>query len=112
MMLLKEQLSLTDEKFRRNGLGCHTFVGAQGRNKGQEAKETFSTLQELSQLLNTGLDSQSLSLCVRLCEQGAHPEALATIIRELRRESQAIKAAAASSSGASHNNNSNKENHY
>ena len=77
-----------------------------------EARETFSTLQELSQLLNTGLDSQSLSLCVRLCEQGAHPEALATIIRELRRESQAIKAAAASSSGASQNNNSNKENHY
>jgi len=34
-MLLEEQLSLTDEKFRRNGLGCHTFVGAQGRNKGQ-----------------------------------------------------------------------------
>ena len=35
MMLLEEQLSLTDEKFGRNELGCHTFVGAQGRNKGQ-----------------------------------------------------------------------------
>ena len=35
MMLLEEQLSLTDEKFRGNELGCHTFVGAQGRNKGQ-----------------------------------------------------------------------------
>lgn len=78
-----------------------------------EARETFSTLKELSELLNTGLDGESLRLCVRLCEQGAHPEALATIIRELRRESQAIKAAAASSSGTSSQKSSNnKENHY
>ena len=69
-------------------------------------------------LLNTGLDSETLAICVRLCEQvpddleilemefmpdfplirllnnftqGANPEALATIIRELRRESNAIQ---------------------
>ena len=34
-----------------------------------EAKQTFNTLQELSKLLNTGLDSESLALAVRLCEQ-------------------------------------------
>ena len=56
-----------------------------------EAKDTFATLFELSKLLNTGLDQNSLAICVRLCEQGAHPEALATIVRELRRESQAIR---------------------
>lgn len=56
-----------------------------------EARETFTTLFELSKLLNTGLDSDSLAICVRLCERGAHPEALATIVRELRRESQAIR---------------------
>ena len=56
-----------------------------------EAKETFATLLELSKLLNTGLDADSLALCVRLCERGAHPEALATVVRELRRESQAIR---------------------
>lgn len=56
-----------------------------------EAKETFATLFELSKLLNTGLDADSLALCVRLCERGAHPEALATVVRELRRESQAIR---------------------
>ena len=55
------------------------------------AKETFSTLQELSRLLNTGLDQESLSLCVRLCENGANPEALATVIREIRKQSEAIK---------------------
>jgi len=56
-----------------------------------EAKETFATLLELSKLLNTGLDADTLALCVRLCERGAHPEALATVVRELRRESQAIR---------------------
>ena len=38
------------------------------------AKETFNTLQELSRLLNTGLDPDSLALCVQLCENGANPE--------------------------------------
>jgi len=56
-----------------------------------DARETFGTLLEISKLLNTGLDSETLAICVRLCEQGANPEALATIIRELRRESNAIQ---------------------
>lgn len=99
------------------GAGSTRGSGSVGNSAILEAKDTFSTLQELSRLLNTGLDSESLALCVRLCEQGAHPEALATVIRELRRESQAIKAAAASTSGSSstncHRNTNNKENqHY
>ena len=56
-----------------------------------DARETFQTLHEISRLLNTGLDMETLAICVRLCEQGANPEALAIIIRELRRESEAIK---------------------
>jgi mitotic-spindle organizing protein 1 len=55
------------------------------------AKETFSLLQDISQLLNTGLDSESLAICVKLCENGVNPEALATVIRELRKQSEAIK---------------------
>uniref|UniRef100_G3MSU6 Mitotic-spindle organizing protein 1 n=1 Tax=Amblyomma maculatum TaxID=34609 RepID=G3MSU6_AMBMU len=50
-------------------------------------KETFDVLLEMSQLLNTGLDAQSLALCVRLCENGANPEALADLIKELRNKS-------------------------
>ena len=48
-------------------------------------------LMEISNLLNTGLDSETLVLCVKLCEAGVNPEALASVIRELRRESAAIK---------------------
>uniref|UniRef100_A0A023FYD4 Putative mitotic-spindle organizing protein 1 n=1 Tax=Amblyomma parvum TaxID=251391 RepID=A0A023FYD4_AMBPA len=50
-------------------------------------KETFDVLLEMSQLLNTGLDARSLALCVRLCENGANPEALASLIKELRVQS-------------------------
>ncbi len=96
-----------------SGAGSSRGPGSIGNSAIVEAKDTFSTLQELSRLLNTGLDSESLALCVRLCEQGAHPEALATIIRELRRESQAIRAAAnTTGSTTSHRNTSNKENHH
>ena len=48
-------------------------------------------LLDISKLLNTGLDAESLSICVRLCESGVNPEALANVIRELRRESAALK---------------------
>ena len=56
-----------------------------------QAKEAFALLQDLSALLNTGLDAESLSLCVRLCEAGAHPEALATVIRELKKQSESYR---------------------
>ncbi|CAG8466312.1 15891_t:CDS:2 [Dentiscutata erythropus] len=57
----------------------------------QEARETMDILHEISTILNTGLDRDTLSLCLNLCENGVNPEALAAVIKELRRESAAIK---------------------
>ena len=68
-----------------------TTTGNTSGSRIVDARETFSTLAEISRLLNTGLDTETLAICVRLCEQGANPEALAIIIRELRRESNAIR---------------------
>ena len=48
-------------------------------------------LLEISNLLNTGLDSETLSICVKLCEAGVNPEALAAVIKELKRESLALQ---------------------
>ena len=48
-------------------------------------------LLEISRLLNTGLDMESLSICVRLCEQGINPEALSSVIKELRKASDSLK---------------------
>jgi len=56
-------------------------------SKQQAAREVIDILHEISTLLNTNLDRTTLSLCVSLVENGVHPEALAAVIKELRRES-------------------------
>jgi mitotic-spindle organizing protein 1 len=55
-----------------------------------EAKEVFDMLLEISRLLNTGLDRETLSICIQLCEKGTSPEALANVVNEIRREVTAI----------------------
>ena len=46
-------------------------------------------LHEISGLLNTGLDKNSLSILVQLCEMGVNPGALIHVVQELRREGAA-----------------------
>ncbi|XP_056650115.1 mitotic-spindle organizing protein 1-like [Monodelphis domestica] len=46
-------------------------------------REIMDVLLEISRILNTGLDMETLSICVRLCEQGINPEALSSVIKEL-----------------------------
>lgn len=46
---------------------------------------------EISTLLNTGLDRATLQILVELVEQGIHPEALARVVLELRRELVAVR---------------------
>lgn len=57
----------------------------------KEAKETFQSLMELSKLLCTGLEPETLAICVRLCEAGVNPEVLASVVRELRKEVQSAQ---------------------
>ncbi|KAI5787355.1 mitotic-spindle organizing gamma-tubulin ring associated-domain-containing protein [Pyronema domesticum] len=60
-----------------------------GSNSRQRAaKDVVDVLNEISTLLHTGLDRTTLSLCVSLIENGVNPEALAAIIKELRREAE------------------------
>jgi mitotic-spindle organizing protein 1 len=40
----------------------------------------YKVLHEISTLLNTGLDRDTLSICLNLCENGVNPEALAVSI--------------------------------
>jgi len=52
-----------------------------------------AALHEISNLLNTGLDKPTLATLVELCESGVNPEALAHVVKELRREAAALRAA-------------------
>ncbi|KIO34121.1 hypothetical protein M407DRAFT_17031 [Tulasnella calospora MUT 4182] len=53
-------------------------------------QDVLNVLNDLSQLLNTGLDRDTLFTCVKMIEGGANPEALAAVVKELRRENAAL----------------------
>ena len=70
-----------------------------------EAKETLDSkcpsrlnliqtivLHEMSQILNCGLDQRTLSILASLIENGVNPEALAVVVKELKRETAALRA--------------------
>ncbi|GJJ76196.1 mitotic-spindle organizing protein 1 [Entomortierella parvispora] len=63
----------------------------QQQQQQQEARQAMDILTEMSSLLNTGLDRETLAVCVSLCESGVNPEALAAVIKELRRESSSTR---------------------
>jgi mitotic-spindle organizing protein 1 len=45
----------------------------------------------MSQILNCGLDQKTLSILTSLIENGVNPEALAAVVKELKRETNALK---------------------
>ena len=48
-------------------------------------------LYEMSQILNCGLDQRTLTILAGLIENGVNPEALAAVVKELKRETEALK---------------------
>ncbi|KAI9376837.1 mitotic-spindle organizing gamma-tubulin ring associated-domain-containing protein [Aspergillus egyptiacus] len=61
-------------------------MAPQSDDKRQAAREVIDILHEISILLNTNLDRTELSLCVSLIENGVNPDALANVIKDLRKE--------------------------
>ncbi|PLW19752.1 hypothetical protein PCANC_01983 [Puccinia coronata f. sp. avenae] len=52
------------------------------------ARDAIEILHEISELLGTGLDQQTLALCVGMIEEGTNPLALAQVVQELRQETK------------------------
>ena len=50
------------------------------------ARESLDLAFHMSNVLDTGLDRHTLSVLVALCDMGLNPEALAAVVKELRRE--------------------------
>lgn len=50
------------------------------------ASNAMDSLLEISKILNTGVDAETLAVLVQLCELGINPEAIATVIKEIRLE--------------------------
>jgi mitotic-spindle organizing protein 1 len=63
----------------------------------EQGEAALNVLAQIAQILDTGLDKETLRLLVGLVEAGVNPEALALIVKELRREAAAVGAPAAAS---------------
>lgn len=48
--------------------------------------EVLDTLVDISKLLNTGLDKESILILIKLVELGVQPETLSELVIEIRRE--------------------------
>ena len=51
-----------------------------------QSKLLCTVLYEMSQILNCGLDLRTLTILAGLIENGVNPEALAAVVKELKRE--------------------------
>ena len=60
----------------------------QNDEQNNQSSSQLEVAFEISRLLNTGLDKETLSLCMGLLEQGVNPEALADVIIEIREQDQ------------------------
>lgn len=61
-------------------------------SSGKDMHESIDVLHEVSTILDTGLDRKTLALLLELIESGANPEALASVVKELRREAATLNA--------------------
>ncbi|KMT15211.1 hypothetical protein BVRB_3g063220 [Beta vulgaris subsp. vulgaris] len=50
------------------------------------ARDSLELAFQMSNILDTGLDRHTLSVLIALCDLGLNPEALAAVVKELRRE--------------------------
>ncbi|KAF8524195.1 mitotic-spindle organizing gamma-tubulin ring associated-domain-containing protein [Gautieria morchelliformis] len=66
-------------------------MASNGTDRVESAQQTLDILFDISQLLNTQLDRETLATCVGMIESGVNPEALAAVIQELRRESVILR---------------------
>ncbi|PQE25387.1 mitotic-spindle organizing 1 protein [Rutstroemia sp. NJR-2017a WRK4] len=60
-------------------------------NNAAQARQVIDVFHEISTLLNAELDRGTLSICISLIENGINPEALATVIRELRKDAEEVR---------------------
>lgn len=50
------------------------------------ARESLDLAFHMSNVLDAGIDRHTLSVLIALCDMGVNPEALAAVVKELRRE--------------------------
>ncbi|XP_062174835.1 mitotic-spindle organizing protein 1A-like isoform X1 [Alnus glutinosa] len=76
---------------------CFCLSKAMDPDAARTARESLDLVFHMSNVLDTGLDRHTLSVLIALCDLGLDPEALAAVVKELRRELQTSSSTAPSS---------------
>ncbi|KAK4251672.1 mitotic-spindle organizing gamma-tubulin ring associated-domain-containing protein [Corynascus similis CBS 632.67] len=64
------------------------------------AQQAVDILHEIATILNCHLDRRTLSICISMIENGISPEALANVIKELRKQGQQAQLDSATATAA------------
>ena len=92
--IISDPLALSN--FKQTLLNLNNMqTNKDGANLAKNAREQIDNLYQLSALLGAGLDKQTIGICVSLLESGVNPEALACIMKEIKKESVLLSADAA-----------------
>ncbi|OIW27950.1 hypothetical protein CONLIGDRAFT_716334 [Coniochaeta ligniaria NRRL 30616] len=73
-----------------------TPLATEKAEKQAAAHQAVDILHEISTILNCHLDRRTVSICISLIENGINPEALASVVKELRAEAQEVQIESAS----------------
>ncbi|CAD8208544.1 unnamed protein product [Paramecium pentaurelia] len=74
-----------------NGSNIKSQIRVSSLSEKEEAQETLEIIQEMSQILNCGLDRQQLAILVSMIENGVNPEALSLVVNEMKTELNTYK---------------------
>ena len=73
-------------RFCDSDLVIHISALSMDPEAARSARESLDLAFHMSNILDTGLDRHGLSILIALCDLGVNPEALAAIVKELRKE--------------------------
>ncbi|CAD8045032.1 unnamed protein product [Paramecium primaurelia] len=74
-----------------NGSNIKSQMRVSSMSEKEEAQETLEIIQEMSQILNCGLDRQQLAILISMIDNGVNPEALSLVVNEMKTELNTYK---------------------
>ena len=57
----------------------------------RKGKKVLDITHEMSRILDCGVDRETVAVCISLLENGADPESLAVVVKELKREAKRLR---------------------
>ena len=57
----------------------------------RKGKKILDITHEMSNILDCGVDRETMAVCIALLENGADPKSLAVVVKELKREAKRLR---------------------